>query len=314
MYLVNNISQATEYGNVEFWYEGDPTVTTDDRIIFRMAFQGGGTTTNVAQFLSVGFASPSTDHPSIPPDSNYKPTFPIAQSVQIPTGSPVSFALYWDWQNLMIDVWASYYPTNKMKLLFQNVPFRYQVSAFERMDLYNNQPHGPKYFFANFRLCNAAGGSKYQPLSKGSRVAQSTSNMREKIAGQIDFGYQTSEVNSQVQSSSNYKLKGGDSSKVDLLNTRNAVTTFTDWKATIPQNPAPTAFSLRAISFLFQKDEVQMQDAASEAPYMVSPRAQMDAAITDFLTTKEVGEISYTKAADQPASFEASNVAPPILS
>jgi len=222
--------------------------------------------------------------------------------------------MYMTWDTYLIDLWASFYPTYKYQLIFEAVPFRNQISAFERTDIYNLSPHSGKYWFNNIQLCNAAGGSKYQPLTKGSRVAQSTSNMREKIAGQIDFGYQTQEVNSQIQESSNYKLKGGDSSQVDLLNTRNAVTTFTNWKATIPQNPAPVAFALRSISFLFQKDEIQMQDAASEAPYMVSPRAQMDAAITDFLTTKEIGEISYTKAADTPSTFSATNVQPPIIS
>jgi len=318
MYNVRgNPSFSGEGGNVEFWYEGDPSITSDDRMFFRMFWTSNGTANG--QNLAVGWATDLVggkkapdDHKSTPFDNDYQPSYGLDKVQAITSGHTVSYSLYLRWDTYVIDVWANFWPNKDYKLIFEGVPFRYHISAFERMDIYNNNANSPKYFFTNMKLCNAAGGAAYQPLTKGSRIAQSNSNMRSKIAGQIDFGYQTKEVNNQIQESSNYKLKGGDSSKVDLLNTRNAATTFHDWKATIPQNPAPVAFTLRSISFLFQKDEVQMQDAASEAVYMVSPRAQMDAAIDDFLVTKEVGEISFTKAADTPGTFAQSAIIPTI--
>jgi hypothetical protein len=77
-------------------------------------------------------------------------------------------------------------------------------------------------------------------------------------------------------------LRGGDSSKVDLLDLRKVTDTFEIWKRTITNNPAPVGYTLREISTLFPDDEYY---------FGVSAREIMHSAIDDFLSSEKVTDI-----------------------
>merc|ERR1712113_1094047 len=96
------------------------------------------------------------------------------------------------------------------KRIFNKYPLMSKASGIDRLDIYNRQA-AERSYVDNIKFCNDAGGSKYQPLQKGVATQKTTSNLRRVIGGQIDFGFEQKYLNKQIQESSNYKLKGGDS-------------------------------------------------------------------------------------------------------
>ncbi len=85
--------------------------------------------------------------------------------------------------------------------------------------------------------------------------------------GQIDFSFETSLGQYTFTQSSNYRLKGGDSSQVDLLDLRKVYNTFDVWKGTIIQNPAPVSFVLKKISSVFPDEVVNNVNRRDEMSF-----------------------------------------------
>jgi len=106
-------------------------------------------------------------------------------------------------------------------------------------------------------------------LTTQEALAGATSTFQESLSGSSDFSLTSSKKKTQFSSSSDWRLSGGDSSLVNLLDTRQASTAIKLWKSSIASNPVPIQYRLRNIATLF------------DDPFL---RTQMEAAVAIYLT------------------------------
>jgi len=119
-----------------------------------------------------------------------------------------------------------------------------------RVMLYNSYS-GTKGTWSNFRFCNPTSGPPYKPLTTHTAVATTTAKFKQVVSGKLDTTFENTYNKFTIYQSNNWKLKGGDSSMVDLLNFKQSTDVFEAWKVTIQGNPAPVQFTLKEISALF---------------------------------------------------------------
>jgi len=100
-------------------------------------------------------------------------------------------------------------------------------------------------------------------------LAAATSTFSSQLNTKVDFGLQKTSKNTQIRSTSNWRLDGGDSSLVNLLDTRGASEAITSWKVTIPENPVPVSYRLRNIATLFDDAVLRQQMAYAVDLYLL---------------------------------------------
>jgi len=219
----------------------------------------------------------------------------LCSSVTLVSGNWWKFSLQinWDYQNFT--VWYRPQQGNREYLvdqpiqLFREVPFyNKQASSIAMVETYVVNK-GAQFFVDTLTYCNAAGGAAYQPVTRDTAVTMSQSLMLQSISGRLDFNFQRTHSATTFEQTSNFRLKGGDTSKIDLLDLAKKTDSFQQWKVTLPQNPAPVLYTLKEISYLFPDKDVKG----------INQRKEMFRAISLFLTQIEVGEIIYNTSPDE---------------
>jgi hypothetical protein len=301
---VNNVNPSHSYANIRFAYEGDVYTEQDDCGMWHLQIRGGSQP-NVSHAVIAHTLADVQDVNHYTANKNH----PILR------GEWITYKLLINWETYKTDLWIKrQIPSAKWVLTnLRDVPLMFDKTGIDRIDLWNFKANSGRTLFDSMYFCNNAGGAKYQPVSKNAAVQKANSNMKQLITGDLDFAFEKRATSRKIQETSNYKVKGGDTSIVDLLNLRAKGETFRDWKASIPRNPAPVSFTLREISALFPKDPIQVtaglassgnkrQEVPLESVTIV-PREEMRKAIAAFLVTVEEGEIIYPTAADEPQGF-----------
>jgi len=109
----------------------------------------------------------------------------------------------------------------------------------------------------------------YSSVSQSDALNAATMSFSSTLNSQVDFSFSTVNSNIQTQTTSQWRLLGGNSSIVNLLSTSNASQAILQWKGTITENPVAVGYRLREISTLF--DDPLLRD-------------QLHAAVQVFLT------------------------------
>jgi len=251
-----------EHNIVELWDAGDPTTTTDDKQVFK--YHHTQTT--------FGFDQGFKKFESFPPNGQL-----------LTPNEWYNILLVIDWTNKKFDFWVRYTdPSSPIGLqqVYAGIPFiSSDVQYFSQFNIYNNA-QGTIANVAELRFCNPL-GTMFVPVTRQSAVQTSVARFKQTVNGQVDFSYESTLGQYTFSQSSNYRLKGGDSSQVDLLDLRKLYNTFEVWKGTIIVNPAPVTFVLKKISSLFPDQFVNG----------VNQRDQMSFAIDQYLTTTQVTDI-----------------------
>jgi hypothetical protein len=168
-------------------------------------------------------------------------------------------------------------PDGLWKRIAKKIDF-WDKAAFKMNQIFVYNLVAPVYsFWDNFLACNPYGGSPPAPVSQKAAVQVAQSKFRQTVNGAIDFNFQEQFGSYSFSQTSNFRLKGGDSSKVHLLDIRKAYNTFEVWKGTIMVNPAPVNFILKKISHIFEDIEVNGVNHRDETSY----------AIDEFLKTQD---------------------------
>jgi len=271
-YVMSDLSHTQgEHNIIEMWDAGAPNVTGDERPIFYYHHTP----------TAIGFVQNTTKYESIPPHGN--PLIP---------GHWYNILLLVNWANTNFDFWVRYTDGTlpEYQRLYQAIPFiDPDAQSFSQINFYNNQ-QGTISNAAELRFCNSA-GTQYVPVTKQTAVQTSISKFRQTVNGQVDFNFQQSLGQYTFSQSSNYQLKGGDSSQVDLLDLRKLYNTFEVWKGTIIENPAPITYVLKKISSLFPDEEVDG----------INQRDQMSFAIDQYLLSTETTDIIIDNSPDLEA-------------
>jgi len=106
-------------------------------------------------------------------------------------------------------------------------------------------------------------------VSAQDALAAATSTFSAQLNTKVDFGLQKTSKSTQIRSTANWRLDGGDSSLVNLLDTRSASDTIKQWKSTIPENPVPVTYRLRNIATLFDDAVLRQQVAYAVDLYLL---------------------------------------------
>jgi len=222
----------------------------------------------------------------------YQPSWCSSQTWSSSTWIKVSAQLNWDNQNFTL--WyrtqqsnGDYLPDQPRRLFFQLPFFNKQATSISKMEIYVMQP-GMQFYVDNLTPCNPAGGTSFAPVTRDTAVSMSQSLLLQSISGKLDFAWSRTNSKTTFSQTSNYRLKGGDTSKIDLLDISKKKDSFQEWKVTLPMNPAPVLYTLKEISWLFPDLDIKG----------VNQRAEMKRAIAMFLVEPEVGEIIYNTAPD----------------
>jgi hypothetical protein len=240
-------SSGGPHNFLEMWDGGDPSITTDDVQIF--TYRHTATT--------FGFDQGGVLYDAI---------FPVV----LRTGIWFKVILNINWNSKTFDFWVKFFDTTvpSLQRLQADIPFMNPNAArMSKINLYNNNV-GTFAHFDELRFCNDQ-GSQYVPVTRQSAVQSSVSRFRQTVNGQIDFSFETSLGQYTFTQSSNYRLKGGDSSQVDLLDLRKVYNTFDVWKGTIIQNPAPVSFVLKKISSVFPDEVVNNVNRRDEMSFAI---------------------------------------------
>jgi hypothetical protein len=96
-------------------------------------------------------------------------------------------------------------------------------------------------------------------VSRQEALNGATKQFTQQITGRIDFGLEKTTKNLTYQSSSNWKLYGGDSNLVNLLDSRNSSAAILVWKQSITENPVAVQYRLREVSTLFDDPTLRQQ-------------------------------------------------------
>jgi hypothetical protein len=203
----------------------------------------------------------------------------------------ISLVIYWE--SAKIDWWVREWTgvaANESAWVNarNDIPFRSRATAINSIYLYSiDKARG---FFDEVAFCNSATGPKYVPVSRTTAIQAATSKFRQTVNGKLDFSFEKEFSSYSFSQSHNYRLKGGDSSIVDLLDLRKTTDTFETWKRTIPINPAVVSYTLEEVSALFP----------DEAFENINIRNAMKAAVRGFLTDIKVRDIIIDSSPDDP--------------
>jgi len=96
-------------------------------------------------------------------------------------------------------------------------------------------------------------------VSRQEALNGATKQFTSQISGRVDFGTEKTTKNLTFSSSSNWKLYGGDSNLVNLLDSRNSSTAILVWKQSITENPVAVQYRLREVSTLFDDPTLRQQ-------------------------------------------------------
>jgi len=186
-----------------------------------------------------------------------------------------NFIVRFNWSDSTFDLWIDYNNTNtnptanpKVQRVLANIPFLVKTaSRITRINLYNFDT--VTSYWDDFTFCNAFDTAKYEPISKTAAVKSTTSTFKQTVNGNVDFGFEQEFGKFTFSQSNNYRLKGGNSAKVDLLDLRKAYNTFEIWKGTIMQNPAPVSFVLKKLSHLMPDEKVNDINRRDELAFAI---------------------------------------------
>jgi len=206
-----------------------------------------------------------------------------------------SMQLYWDNQN--ITVWyhnmtsTGDFDQNPI-ILFRGMPFyNPQASSIAKVETYIFG-RNTKLFVDTINFCNDAGGAAYQPVTQDTAVQMSQSLMLQSISGKVDLSFSRQYSTTTFSQTSNFKLKGGDTTKIDLLDLAKTTDSFQQWKITIAQNPAPVFYVLKDIAYLFPNNTVNG----------VNQQDEMKNAIATYLVSFAETDIIYNTSPDADVS------------
>jgi len=215
-------------------------------------------------------------------------------SVTWPTSTWVKVSIELNWDNQNMTVWyrnqqsnGDYLPDKPTRMLFQIPFFNKQATSIAEMEVWVNQP-GMQFYVDNINFCNAAGGAAYQPVTRDMAVQTSQSLLLQSISGKLDLSWSRTNAHTTFSQTSNFRLKGGDTSKINLLDIAKVTDSFQNWKVTLPLNPAPVLYTLKEASYLFPDTVVNG----------INQRDEMKRAIAMFLVEPEIGEIIYNTSPD----------------
>jgi len=122
----------------------------------------------------------------------------------------------------------------------------------------------------NTATASISGGQQnFSSVSQSDALNAANKQFASTLNAQVDFSFSNVNTNIQMQTTSQWRLLGGNSSIVNLLDTRNSSQSIRMWKTTITENPVAVAYRLREISTLF------------DDPFM---RDQLHTAVQVFLT------------------------------
>jgi hypothetical protein len=261
---------------------GVQNVDTDDKMAFKFAFAfsgGRNVDNNLLTSNIMGLEDPSTGTIIGVPfqrDQWYKIILAINWTAP---GQPT------------IDMWVDYnliaaFPAPKIRFAGSYKFWDRTVSTLSQLNIYHYDV--AVGLFDQMSFCNPSDRPSTVPVNRAYAVQSTTAKFRQSINGQIDFKFENQFGSYTFEQSSNYRLKGGDSSKVDLLDLRKAVDTFETWKGTIMNNPAPVNFVLKKISHMIPDELVNG----------VNRRDAMSDAIDEFLKIKEIDSIIVDRSPD----------------
>jgi len=99
-------------------------------------------------------------------------------------------------------------------------------------------------------------------------LAGATATFQSSVSGTSDFSLSNSQQKTQFSQTSNWKLAGGDSNLVNLLDTRESADAVKIWKPSIIYNPVPVQYRLRSMATLFEDTFVRQQVKNAIAVYL----------------------------------------------
>jgi len=117
----------------------------------------------------------------------------------------------------------------------------------------------------NVQVTAGVGGGFSDSVSESDALASANKQFSQTLNAQVDFSFNKVDKRIELQSTSVWRLLGGNSSIVNLLDTRNASQAIKAWKQTITGNPVPVVFRLKEISTLF--DDPLMRDQLANAVF-----------------------------------------------
>lgn len=111
-------------------------------------------------------------------------------------------------------------------------------------------------------------GNAKSTVTTTEALDQANRNFQQQLSGSVQFGLENVDETINFQSTSQWRLLGGDSNLVNLLDSSDASTTIKTWKSTITMNPVPVAYRLRDISTLADDEELRDRIAAAVQLYL----------------------------------------------
>lgn len=167
-------------------------------------------------------------------------------------------------------------PQNR-QLALQGVPFIDKCTRVSRV-IYWHEDSGFTSTVYPITFCNPSQDSKFKEVPKMTAVASVNSVFKQSISGKTDFAFSSTFSNATFTQTTNWKLRGGDTSKLDFLDPKKGVDVINEWKSSVYDNPAPISFSLKPISTLFPAPSQESE---------VDFRVEVDQAISEWILVKE---------------------------
>lgn len=235
-------NQPQWMSNIVIVDEGVSATKDDDKILlaFGMKRMNGSTTAAAMCLFAPDFAerTQQCSGPIFLMNTWYKISFKV------------------DWTTQKMELWVSNKNTGQgiyfdpVRILV-NVPFYdSRVTGVSKIDLYGFSGYTTWSLYDSLFFCNGAQQGAVTAVTEETAVATSTAHFRQQFLGRIDFQFFTSNSKTSFRQTYQSKLRGGDTSKVDLLSVDKKVESIQAWKRTIAKNPAPVVFTLKPISSL----------------------------------------------------------------
>jgi len=212
-------------------------------------------------------------------------------------------ASYWyevnivvNWDTTTIDWWLRQWADSNTPRAWtsvqQGIPFTNAKASGISSAFVFSYGAGSVSHFDEIKFCNSVSGPKYVPVSTTTAIQAATAKFRQTVNGKLDYSFEQSFSSYSFSQSHNYRLKGGDSSIVNLLDLRKTTDTFETWKLTVPQNPAVVSYTLQEVSSLVPDEEFDQ----------INIRNAMKAAVRGFLRDVQVRDILVDSSPDDPNS------------
>jgi len=269
-FWVYSAQNNRNHNYMSLWDTGDPTNSSDDKMILLWVHN------NQSQ---MGVYVDSRTFYGIPYVANtwyqVKMVFHYAE--------PQSF-----------DLWIRNATSGFWRQIQVGIPFlSSRIAAIGRVDLYNFDQLAIGHFQSLY-FCNPAGQEGYIPVDKVTAVASATAFFKSQTSATVDYAFENQHSSQVFEQTTLFKLRGGDSLVVDLLNPNNAdgTSAFETWKYTVFQNPAPISMTLKEIATLFPDDEfygVNSRDAMADATHQFI----VNEAVTDIIVDSSPDEPNY---------------------